>query len=99
MLVPGGYCAAPTAKACVAPVTWPDGGLGELANISDSHNIYYDANDPANAYLNDKIYSLNGGGFLLPASGLGVVPEPGTTALVMLGGLAVAIYAWRRSRA
>jgi hypothetical protein len=76
-----------------------DGGLGELANISDSHNIYYDANDPANAYLNDKTYSLNGGGFLVPASGLGVVPEPGTTALLMLGALAVGMYAWRRSRA
>lgn len=57
-----------------------DGGVAEVASISDSGNIYYDAADPANSYLNGQTYALEGGGMLVPIS----VPEPGVTTLLCL---------------
>jgi T5SS/PEP-CTERM-associated repeat protein len=53
-----------------------------------SINIYYGispALSPANAYLNNLVYNLPGGGLLLPA-----IPEPSSAMLLLAAGLAVA---------
>ena len=45
-----------------------DGGTAQVASISVAQgmNIYYNASNPANAYLNGETFSLNGGGVLAP---------------------------------
>lgn len=63
-----------------------DGGIGSLADLSGSGIVlYYNGNDPANAYLNEQSYILGGtGGLVVTPS-----PEPATLSLLALGGLAV----------
>src|ERR1051326_1688580 len=53
-----------------------------VANLHSPFNIYYmiSVNQPANSYLNDQTYSLDGGGFLMP-----VIPEPTTSFLFAIG--------------
>jgi hypothetical protein len=64
-----------------------DGGLSELSNIqSNGLNLYYDPELAQNAYLDDKTYSLSGGGYLEPAQ----APEPATWVLIGLGLAALA---------
>ncbi len=71
-----------------------DGGLAEIANIhGNGMNIYYDPLNAGNAYLNGGTYALVGGGFIEP------VPEPGTWALLVMGGFALAAVARLRTRA
>ncbi len=67
------------------------GGLAQIASIvGNGASIYYDAADPANAYLNDGTYGLQGGGELAPVN---AVPEPSTTMLLGLAVLAgVSLY-------
>lgn len=74
-----------------------DDGVAGIANIATSgvFNIYYDPLNPANAYLNDQIYALNGGGFLAPAP----VPEPSTWALLGLGAVLLPLRGRRRASA
>jgi autotransporter-associated beta strand protein len=72
------------------------GGLSQISSITgNGSNIYYDVNNPANAYLNDGTYSLQGGGVLAPVN---VVPEPGTIALLFAGTMASWITLRRRHR-
>ena len=67
----------------------------DISNItgSDGLDIYYDAGDPANAYLGGQTYNLTDGGELI-----GYVPEPTSIAL-LLTGLAGVMVARRRKRA
>ena len=70
-----------------------DGGLAEIANIhGNGMNIYYDPLNAGNAYLNGGTYALAGGGFIEP------VPEPGTWALLAIGGFALLAGARLRTR-
>src|SRR6185436_8158480 len=50
--------------------------VSNLRTLSSSINIYYGYSGlaPGNAYLNDQVYALQGGGFLMPA-----VPEASAT--------------------
>ncbi len=64
---------------------------GQVTNISEATgsdlNIYYLASAAGNAYLNDKIYNLTGGGELIPVSGAtpGSVPLPPAVLLLAPG--------------
>lgn len=63
-----------------------------VTNIDgDGYNIYYNSQDPANAYLEDLTYNLADGGELIAA------PEP-TSLAVMVSGLAGGFLARRRRR-
>jgi hypothetical protein len=53
-------------------------------------NLYYDAGDARNAYLNDQSYDLWSGGLLIP------IPEPSTAGLVLGGTLLSGWFLRRR---
>jgi hypothetical protein len=73
-----------------------DGGLAQLASVhGDGLSIYYDPADPANAYLNDASYPLDGGGAIAPAP----VPEPAGAAALALPLAWLALGSRRRRRA
>jgi hypothetical protein len=56
-------------------------GIAQLGSISgNGANIYYDPANPANAYLADQSYGLNGGGEIAP------VPDPDGWLLIAIGG-------------
>ncbi len=80
------------------------GGSSQLSDLfaSTGVTLYYNANDPRNAYLLDSAYQLGGGGALDPyagfSGGTGTVAEPGALAL-MLAGLALVGVAVRRRAA
>ena len=67
------------------------GGSSQLSDLlaSSGVTLYYNVNDPRNAYLLGGTYQLGGGGALDPfagtVGGTGSVPEPGTLALMLLG--------------
>lgn len=77
------------------------GGSGQLSDLiaSTGVTLYYNVNDPRNAYLFGSSYQLDGGGALDPYAGItggtGNVPEPGSLAL-MLAGLVLVSFAARR---
>jgi hypothetical protein len=73
-------------------VDLPNHDTQYVANLHSSFNIYYVTSNaaPQNAYLMDKTYTLQGGGFLLPA-----VPEPSALMFAILSG---ALLATRRRR-
>jgi hypothetical protein len=57
------------------------GGVDQVRSIQGADggaNLYYDATNPANAYLLGQRYELSGGGAIIP-----VVPEPGTALLLI----------------
>ena len=57
------------------------GGVSQIANITGNGvSIYYDPTNSANAYLDDKTYSLTNGGEIAP------VPEPAPVALLAIAG-------------
>jgi T5SS/PEP-CTERM-associated repeat protein len=65
--------------------------LNDTNNVSRLHapstiNIYYGVSSlaPANAYLNDLVYNLPGGGLLMPA-----IPEPSAILLLAMAGCAM----------
>jgi hypothetical protein len=65
-------------------------GLGQINDITGNGlNVYYNGNDPANAYLGGQTYPLANGGALIAAT-----PEPGGLA----GLLAVGAAGWLRRR-
>ena len=57
------------------------GGRGTITHVGNGLSIYYDRNEPANAYLGGQSYSLTGSGSISP------VPEPQVLVLSMLGAL------------
>jgi hypothetical protein len=62
-----------------------DGGLGQLSSFTgNGANVYYDASNAANAYLDDGAYALDGDGSLISEQD---VPEPGTGAFLFFGAL------------
>ncbi len=63
-----------------------------LHTLTPDINIYYLASSysAADAYLGDQVYTLDGGGFLMPA-----VPEPST---VLLFGVGACVILWRRGQ-
>jgi hypothetical protein len=69
------------------------GGLSQLSDLTASSGVvlYYNLDNPQNAYLQGAAYSLEGGGSLMPfvpmdTGGAGSsVPEPGTFALLAAG--------------
>jgi len=64
------------------------GGIGQISGISGKGlSIYYDLNEPANAYLGGGTYSLAGGGSIWP------VPEP---QILLPGLVGCALAAGRR---
>jgi autotransporter-associated beta strand protein len=73
-----------------------DGGLAQLGSIQSTLNIYYDAADAGNAYLQGASYSLAGGGLL---QAVAAVPEPEVQALWLAGLGSIAILRRRRSSA
>lgn len=59
-------------------------GLGQLAGVSgDRITVYYDAENPVNAYLNRAVYAFgrDGNGALVPY----FIPEPGSVCLFLIG--------------
>jgi hypothetical protein len=73
------------------------GNTNLVSNLHSSFNIYYmlSQNEPFNAYLQDKTYSLQGGGFLMPA-----IPEPSVLALLVGAGVILIVRTGgRRSNA
>jgi len=58
------------------------GGAGQITHITGNGlSIYYDRNEPANAYLGGQSYALTGGGSISP------VPEPQLLFFGLLGAL------------
>jgi hypothetical protein len=64
--------------------------LGSTNHVANLHaaaniNVYYGISSlaPGNAYLMDKVYTLDGGGLLLPA-----IPEPSTLLLLSIAACA-----------
>jgi hypothetical protein len=51
-------------------------------NAADVLNIYYDPRVVANAYLDDQIWHLGGGGILAPVAEA-TAPEPGSTVTLL----------------
>ncbi len=66
--------------------------VANLRTLTPNINIYYGASviSPGNAYLNDQVYNLTGGGLLLPA-----IPEPSALLLVLVS-LALLRRRWHR---
>ncbi len=64
-----------------------------LHTLTPNINVYYAVSNlvAANSYLNDLIYPLGGGGFLIPAT----VPEPSAMTLLVLATCAMLL---RRSK-
>ena len=83
------------------------GGLGQLSDLTASNGVvlYYNLDNPQNAYLQGAAYNLEGGGSLMPyvsmdTGGTGSsVPEPGTLALLAAGLLTLALAPIRRRKA
>ena len=61
------------------------GGLANTNNLTLDVNLYYDANQAANAYLGGLAYDLDGAGQLLPYPGF-VIPEPSSLGFMALAG-------------
>lgn len=80
------------------------GGLTQISNLTAASGatLYYNVNDPQNAYLLGGSYQLDGGGGLDPYQGAfsssGSVPEPGTLVLFAAGLLTLAAAATLRRR-
>jgi hypothetical protein len=74
----------PGAALYVREFDLPGHDPGELGNIVSAFNIYYDRNDPANAYLGGLDYVLEGGGELI-ATTAPPLPEPPSLALLLSG--------------
>jgi hypothetical protein len=70
-----------------------DGGLSQMSSIdSNGYDIFYNSNDPSNAYLDDAVYDLPGGGEIEPVA----VPEPGAAGLLLFGAYLIAVRFPRR---
>jgi hypothetical protein len=60
-----------------------DGGLSQIGSITgNGADIFYDASEAGNAYLDDGSYALEDGGYLMPIQ---PVPEPGAAGLLLFG--------------
>ena len=72
---------APNGSALYVGTLTLDDGTNQIASIiGNGLDIYYDANAPGNAYLNNGIFSLSGGGFIEPAviaPKISVIPNSG----------------------
>lgn len=63
---------------------------GEATNLKSALNVCYDLNLPGNEYLEDRIFTIPGGGQ--------VVPTPVPPSVLLLGSGLLGLAAWRGSR-